>query len=200
MRLPLLLCATITLFGCAEEPEATSVFGTELFAPPLDPAERAKREANLAAAQSTFDEDPEDVDAIIWLGRRTAYLGRYQEAIEIYTRGLQLHPDEPRLLRHRGHRYITVRHCPPAIQDLARAAELVRGLPDEVEPDGIPNAQNTPTSTLHSNIWYHLGLARYLLFKYDEAAAAYAECMKVSRNPDMLCATSHWYSAAAAWW
>ena len=48
-------------------------------------------------------------------------------------------------------------------------AELTSGLPDEVEPDGLPNAQNIPTGTLQFNIFYHLGLAHYL--KGDLAAA-----------------------------
>ena len=190
-HVPLLAC--LLLCGCSKEPEAVSLAGTDLFPPPLTDEARADREAKLAEAQAAYDKNPQDVDSIVWLGRRTAYLGRYREAIDIYTRGLELHPDDPRLLRHRGHRYITVRHCPPAIKDLARAAELVKGKPDEVEPDGLPNKRNIPTGTLHSNIWYHLGLARYLLFDYEGAAEAYAECMKVSNNPDMLCATSHWY-------
>lgn len=189
----LLLLPGLLFCACSEQPEATSLFGTELFPPPLSADARTEREAKLATAKAAFANNPEDIDAIIWLGRRTAYLGHYREAITIYTRGLELHPDEPRLLRHRGHRYITVRRCPAAIRDLERAAELVKGTPDRVEPDGLPNARNTPTGTLQSSIWYHLGLARYLLFKYEEAAAAYAECMEVSGNPDMLCATSHWY-------
>jgi len=61
-----------------------------------------------------------------------------------------------------------------------------------VEPDGIPNALNIPTSTLQSNIWYHLGLAYYLKGDFKRAAKAYRKCIKVSTNPDMLVATVHW--------
>ena len=68
-----------------------------------------------------------------------------------------------------------------------------KGKPDEVEPDGIPNEKNTPTSTLQSNIWYHLGLAYYLKGDFKKAITAYKECMLVSKNNDMLAATSHWY-------
>jgi hypothetical protein len=45
---------------------------------------------------------------------------------------------------------------------------------------------------LQSNVWYHLGLAHYLLGDLPSALRAYRECLKVSRNPDMLVATSHW--------
>jgi len=161
-------------------------------APPVSDEARREMEARLAEARAVYDKNPRDADAIIWLARRTAYLGRFDESVRIYTRGLRLHPRDARFLRHRGHRLITLRRFREAAADLTRAARLIRGTPDEVEPDGIPNARNTPTSTLHSNIWYHLGLAHYLRGDFPAALRAYRECLKVSTNPDMLVATSHW--------
>ncbi len=161
-------------------------------APPVSVEARREMEARLAEARAAHERNPRDADAIIWLGRRTAYLGRFDESVRIYTRGLRLHPRDARLLRHRGHRLITLRRFREAAADLTRAARLIAGRPDEVEPDGIPNARNTPTSTLHSNVWYHLGLAHYLRGDFRSALRAYRECLKVSTNPDMLVATSHW--------
>lgn len=172
--------------------EAQGLDGTWLYAPPLDDETRRDREAKLAEAQRRFEADPADHDAIVWFGRRTAYMGDYRRAIDIFSNGLSHHPDSAELLRHRGHRYISVRQLDPAIADLERAARLVEGKKDRVEPDGLPNARNIPTSTLHSNIWYHLGLAYYVRGDLDRALSAYRECMKVSGNPDMLVATSHW--------
>lgn len=185
-----------SLFAASSEgkqAEGHAFTGEPLHAAPLSDAVRASREAELALAREKLASHPEDASAIIWVGRRTAYLGRYREAVEIYGGGLELHPDEPRLYRHRGHRYITLRRLDAAIADLERAAELVAGTEDRIEPDGLPNARNIPTSTLHSNIWYHLGLAYYLKGDFENAARCYAACMKVSNNPDMLCATTHWF-------
>jgi tetratricopeptide (TPR) repeat protein len=78
------------------------------------------------------------------------------------------------------------------IADLDRAAELVANRPDEVEPDGQPNARNIPTSTLKTNIYYHLGLAHYLKGDFAKAADAYRLCMEHSTNADMQVATAHW--------
>ena len=100
------------------------------------------------------------------------------------------------MYRHRGHRYITIRCFDNAIRDLESAAKLIKGKPDEIEPDGLPNAANTPTSTLQSNIWYHLGLAYYLKGDLAKAINAYKQCMLVSKNNDMLAATTHWYYMA----
>ena len=161
-------------------------------APPRSPEARREAEAKLAAALAAYEKNRDDADALIWLGRRTAYLGRFDEAIRLYTEGIKKHPRDARLYRHRGHRYITTRRFREAAGDLERAAKLIRGRADEVEPDGLPNARNTPTSTLNSNVWYHLGLARYLLGDLPRALAAYRECEKFSKNPDMVVAASHW--------
>ncbi len=132
------------------------------------------------------------MDAAIWLGRRTAYLARFRDAIAIYSAAIAKHPGDARLYRHRGHRYITVREFDKAIDDLSKAASLVRDKPDEVEPDGQPNAKNIPTGTLQTNIYYHLGLAHYLKGDFKQAANAYHRCMALSKNPDMQVATAHW--------
>lgn len=182
----------------APKPEATSLLGKPLIPAPLAAETRKTLEENLQKAEIEYGKNPDDPDATIWLGRRQAYLGRYRDAIETYSEGIEKHPDDARMYRHRGHRYITVRDLPKAIADFTRAAQLVAGKPDQVEPDGQPNARNIPTSTLQSNIYYHLGLAHYLTGDYAKAADAYAKGMTVSKNPDMLVATTYWYYLALA--
>jgi tetratricopeptide (TPR) repeat protein len=173
--------------------EATSLFGKPLVSTPPVGEQKTRLEADLAKAQADYDRDPSSADAAIWLGRRLAYLGRFRDAIDVYTRGIARHPNEARLYRHRGHRYITTRKFEEAIADLRRASQLVAGKPDEVEPDGAPNRAGIPRSTLQSNIWYHFGLAQYLRGDFQGALASYREAMKVSRvNDDMLVATSDW--------
>lgn len=172
--------------------EATSLLGAPLYRPELPPERQAELEDDLAEAEAQLAETPDDPAAIVWVGRRQAYLGRYNDAIATYSRGLEEHPDSPHLYRHRGHRYITIRKFPEAIADFEKAVRLVAGQPDEVEPDGAPNPAGIPRSTLQSNIWYHLGLAHYLRGDFEKALQAYLECMKVSKNDDMLVATADW--------
>jgi tetratricopeptide (TPR) repeat protein len=172
--------------------ETVTLLGDTVSPPALTLEVRQEREARLAQARRAYEATPEDVDSIIWLGRRLAYLGRYREAIEVYTEGMRLHPTDARLYRHRGHRYITLRELAAAIEDLAHAAKLVAGQADEVEPDGLPNVRGIPTSTLQSNIWYHLGLAHYLRGDFERAATSYRMCLDVSATEDMVVATSHW--------
>jgi len=159
--------------------------------PKLSSETRRDFETRLATARANFQTEP-SADNAIWLGRRTAYLGRYKEAIAIYTDAIAKYPKDARLFRHRGHRLITLRCFDDAIKDFEKAAKLTKGKPDEVEPDGLPDARNIPTSSLQSNIWYHLGLAHYLKGEFGRALKAFREAEKVSTNPDMLVATTHW--------
>lgn len=159
--------------------------------PRLSAETRRDFEAKLTTARANLEKEP-SADNSIWLGRRTAYLGRYKEAIAIYSKAIEKFPKDARLYRHRGHRLITLRCFNDAIADFRKAAKLIKDKRDEIEPDGMPNARNIPTSTLQSNIWYHLGLAHYLKGDFGAALKAYREAEKVSRNPDMMVATTHW--------
>ncbi len=173
-------------------PEATSLLGAPLYAPELPLQQRQQREADLAAAYATYERDPENADAIIWLGRRVAYLGRYRDAIGIFSEGIRKHPNDPRMYRHRGHRWITVREFDHARRDLEQAARLMQRRPNEVEPDGLPNAHNVPRSTLHFNVWYHLGLAYYLRGDFTRAQYGFRNALAVAANDDSRVAAGDW--------
>lgn len=149
-------------------------------------------ETNLRQAERKYKADSSNEDHVIWYGRRLAYLGNYKAAIEIFTRGIELNSANARFYRHRGHRYITLRCFDQAIADLKKAAELTREQIDEIEPDGIPNEKNIPTSTLQTNIYYHLGLAHYLTGNNRQALLALEKCLDISDNDDMKVATLNW--------
>lgn len=143
-------------------------------------------------AKRRSEEDPSNADLEIWLGRFTAYQGLHRQAIQVYTNGFERHPDDPRFLRHRGHRHISLREFDSAVADLKRAAEMIEGKSDRIEPDGMPNARNQPVSSLHTNIWYHLGLAYYLKNDLPNAVASYQRGLEASQNDDMRVAFTHW--------
>ncbi|EZH71560.1 hypothetical protein ATO12_07055 [Aquimarina atlantica] len=143
-------------------------------------------------AQQDFLADSTNIDHIIWYGRRTAYLGKYKEAIAIYSNGIKKYPNEARLYRHRGHRYISIREFDKAIHDLEFATTLIEGKENTIEPDGLPNAMNIPVSSLHGNIWYHLGLAYYLKNDMKKAYHAYLNCRNLKSNDDNTVSSTNW--------
>jgi tetratricopeptide (TPR) repeat protein len=203
-RFVIALAAVLATAACATPPasqsegslpagvQAISLLGDTLRALPIGDETRTRYESQLAEAKAAYDRAPTNVDSIIWYGRRLAYVGRIREAIDVYSRGIALYPDDPWLYRHRGHRYISVRELDRAVADLERAATLVEGKPDVVEPDGQPNAQNTPIGTLHSNIAYHLALAYYLKGHFARAVPVYQRELADARNDDRRVSTAHW--------
>lgn len=189
---------TFIFWSCQTKPKdseptpSDSTFTTPLGKIYSIPSPSEKSLAQYEEAKSKFQANPEDVEALIWYGRRTAYLGQYKHAIEIYSQGIEIFPKEPRLYRHRGHRYISIREYDKAIADLEMAAELIQGTPNEIEPDGMPNALNIPVSSLHGNIYYHLGLAYYLVGDYEKAYQAYLKCRESGNQYDNIVSSTHW--------
>jgi tetratricopeptide (TPR) repeat protein len=176
----------------APRAEALSLLGEPLFAPTIAAEARARMEAQLAEARVAYNSNPNDADAIIWLGRRLAYLSYYRDAIDVFTEGIAKHPADARMYRHRGHRFITTRQIDRAITDLEMAAQLMQDRPDEVEPDGQPNRFGIPTSTLKSNIWYHLALGHYLRHDFQSALGVWRRAVDAADNDDMRVAGSDW--------
>ena len=115
----------------------------------------------IAAARDKHAADPKNIDLLIALGRAEATVWRYRDAIATYTRGIEIAPNDARLYRHRGHRYISIRAFDKARADLQRAAEL--------------NANDF-------DIWYHLALSYYLLGDLSKAEDAYRKCLAVAEE------------------
>lgn len=172
--------------------EAVSLFGEPLERPPMSTAIQRTRQAQLDEAASNLSLDPNDETAAIWYGRRLAYLGRYNDAVETFTNALAVHPESYRLRRHRGHRYITLRRFDDAIADLERADGLMRLMPDETEEDGQPNAMGIPRSSTRTNILYHLGLAHYLKGDFNSSYKVFSRCLSAARNDDNRVSSAYW--------
>jgi tetratricopeptide (TPR) repeat protein len=175
------------------EPEAFSLFGEPLYRAPMRAEIYEAQKARYDEAYQNYVNDPDDADNIIWLGRRTAYLGRYREACAIFSIGAKKHPDDPRFPRHRGHRFITMRLFHRAIEDFERAEKLMDSSANEIEPDGIPNDRDQPVSSLQTNVWYHLGLGYYLIGEYEKAERAYEKGIKAWDIPDNYASFANWY-------
>lgn len=172
--------------------ECRSLQGRALVSPPIESPRREQLEQDLAAARGVLAASPGDRDAAIWVGRRLGYLGRHREAIGVYTEALSLHPGDPFLLRHRGHRWLTLREFGRAVADLERAADGCRHVANEVEPDGRPTVGRSPHGSLHYNVHYHRGLACFLRGDFATAERAWLDCLAVVDNDESRVAVTHW--------
>lgn len=147
---------------------------------------------NLEDASYKYMDYPMNADNAVWYGRRLAYAGDFRKAIQAFSDGILDNPNDPRMYRHRGHRYITIREFDRAIADLEKAAEMIQGTSNRSEPDGAPNEFGIPVSTLHGNIYYHLGLAYYLKQDWENAKRVYDLDHSVAENDDNRVSIAHW--------
>ena len=169
--------------------ETITLLGDTLVSPDI---KEGKSFEQFKSAQINYFENKNSPEALIWYGRRVAYLGYYKEAITIFTLGIKNFPNDARFYRHRGHRYISTRQYDNAISDFKKALVLIDGTQDQIEPDGLPNKQNIPLTTLHGNIWYHLGLAYYLKNDMNNASLAFNDRSVTHKYDDNIVSSAHW--------
>ncbi|MEJ7758569.1 MAG: tetratricopeptide repeat protein [Gemmatimonadaceae bacterium] len=125
----------------------------------------------IARAEVALAADPRSVEKIIQLGVAQSGARQFREAIATFTRGLAIAPDNPLLLRWRGHRYLTVRDFDRAAADLTRGSRL--------------------DSTIYG-IWYHLGVVRFARGDFTGAAAAFATAQGRAPDAGELAGATDW--------
>ena len=86
----LILCLTFLCWSSVSG--QTCLQRAQEIAPPLTRETRREFEAKLAEARKNAEAEP-TADNLIWLGRRSAYLGHYKDAIKIFTDGAEKFPD-----------------------------------------------------------------------------------------------------------
>lgn len=193
-----LVCMAFIIAGCSTKKdqveistdtingaEAISFLGEPLFAPVVSDSIIQKSDSiiNLIKAKPAPTEDD-----YISIGFQLVNTGRYRDAISNYNDGLAVYPESFKLLRHRGHRYITTRQLNNALSDLTKAASLIEGQPDVAEYD----QNGEMTGTYQHWIWYHIGLCYYLNHAYIQAVPAYERCLAESRSNKNRVGVSDW--------
>ncbi|MGI9628372.1 MAG: tetratricopeptide repeat protein [Longimicrobiales bacterium] len=169
-------CAVLLLAGCGADqseaasegattevatdplasPQAVSLFGEDLYAQPDTSGQVAEADLALAGA-------PDDVELLIAAARVRRNVWQYRQAMELYTKAMELAPDDWRPYRYRGHRHISVREFDQAVVDLEEARER---------------------APLNWDVSYHLGLAYFLVGEFGDAADEYLRCMDMNDDAD----------------
>ncbi len=150
--------------------EATSFSGKPLKRKYASPGAIQKSDSALTILLAKSNLTEEDY---IEAGRLHNNVNRFREAIEVYSRGLEKYPNSFRLLRHRGHRYLSTRQPDKAIIDLRKGDELIGDDTSILEY----NASGYATGSVKYWIWYHIGLYHQWKGEYQEAMNAFQNCL-----------------------
>lgn len=184
--LPILLalalaCAWTLPSAAADAPKpGHTLIGTPLRDPDWSPETRARLEKDVEIARAVLAIAPEREDSWIWLGRRLAYLNRFDEAIDVFTQGLERFPDSYRLLRFRGRKLARARRFDEALADYTRGIALAEHVQDSYEPDGLVNARHQFLGSYRSNLHYYHGQTSWAVGDY---AATLAGMDRSAREP-----------------
>jgi len=152
-----------------EGPQTFSLFGDPLFA--IEDTTGAIAEADEALTQ-----DPDNVELLIAAGRVRRNFWHYRQAMELYSRVIELAPNDWRPYRFRGHRHLSLREFDDGISDLERAREL---------------------APFNWDVAYHLGLAYYLAGRFGEAANEYGRCLALAEDAEAGAANSQTFRSCS---
>lgn len=125
----------------------------------------------IARAERALAADPATIENFVQLGIAQSGARQFREAIATFTRGLERAPDNPVLLRWRGHRYLSIREFDRAVADLTRGSRI--------------------DSTIYG-IWYHLGVVRYAEGDFTGAVDAFGNAQRRAPDPAELAGATDW--------
>lgn len=125
----------------------------------------------IARAQAASAADPTNVDLLIRLGIAQSGFRQYREAIQTFSRGLTIAPENAMLYRWRGHRYLSVRETARAEADFQRGLAL---------------------DSANYGIWYHYGVLRFLRGDFADAATAFARAQPLAPDAGELAGATDW--------
>jgi tetratricopeptide (TPR) repeat protein len=171
--------------GQNNEPQAYSLSGKPLFANPSDAKALRKSDSTVHAIQAKGNLSEDD---FVEIGKQLVATARYKEAVENYTVGLSKFPNSFKILRHRGHRYLTLRKLELVVKDLLKARDLIKSLPDVWDFD----AKGNKTDTYQHQIEYHLGVYYFLKGKYKDAVTAFEKSLKEAHEANEIVGTTDW--------
>ncbi len=125
----------------------------------------------IARAERALAADPRNVALFIQLGTAQSAMRQFREAIQTFSRGLEVAPDHPMLLRWRGHRYLSVRELDRALADLERGLRL---------------------DSTNYGILYHLGIVRFARGEFARAAELFARGQPRAPDAGELAGSTDW--------
>ena len=125
----------------------------------------------IARAQAALAAEPRSVARIIQLGIAQSGARQFREAIETFTSGLTIAPNDPMLYRWRGHRYLSVRELDRAMADLTRGYAL---------------------DSTNYGVLYHLGIVRFLRSDFAGAADAFKRAQPRAPDAGELAGSTDW--------
>ncbi|MBV9612944.1 MAG: tetratricopeptide repeat protein [Acidobacteriaceae bacterium] len=148
--------------------EITSPLGRKFYSLPDE-------KGTIAAAQKDLAANPNDVKLMLKVALAQASVWQDREAVATCTNALHLAPENSDLYLERGHREVALRRFADARTDLEHAIRL---------------------DSRKVEAYYHLGLARYFLGEFSQAADAFQHAVDQAPDTDSRINSTNWLYAS----
>ena len=125
----------------------------------------------VARAEAALKADPKNVERYIQLGVAQSGARQFREAIQTFTRGMAVAPDDAMLYRWRGHRYLSVRELDKAQADLSKGLQL---------------------DSTNYGCLYHLGIVRFARGDFAGAASLFSRAQPRAPDAGELAGSTDW--------
>lgn len=125
----------------------------------------------IARAEAALAAEPRNVERFIQLGVAQSGARQFREAIQTFTRGMAVAPNDPMLYRWRGHRYLSVREFDRAMADLTRGLQL---------------------DSTNYGVLYHLGIVKFVRGDFAGAADAFRRAQPRAPDAGELAGSTDW--------
>lgn len=125
----------------------------------------------IARATAALAADPKNIQKFIALGVAQSGARQFREAIETFTRGLAIAPNDAMLYRWRGHRYISVREFDKAGTDLRKGYSI--------DPKNY-------------GILFHSGVLNFVSGDFNAAARMFKEAQPLAPDGGELAGSTDW--------
>ncbi|MGE0441263.1 MAG: hypothetical protein AB7L66_18890 [Gemmatimonadales bacterium] len=172
--------------------QAISLVGDTLWAVRFSTSEGQERVRLLVDAQRRARAQPGNDGAQMLLARRTADIGRFREALEIYNELVVELAADPRVRRRRGELLLLLREPDKAVKELTGATELARRR-FAVEREYVEgeNGQLIGTGVAFGAEWL-LGVAHYVRGDFPRAVESLSQAVRLAADPDETVLSAVW--------
>lgn len=152
-------------------PQATQAQSVQYRSPAGVDYRSAPDTGAVARAERALAAEPGNPARYIAVAVAQSGVRQFREAIATLTKGLAVAPNDPMLLRWRGHRYLSVREFDRSMADLTRGYGL---------------------DSLNYGILYHLGVLRFARGDFNAAADAFRRAQPLAPEAGELAGSTDW--------
>ncbi len=173
--------------------QTTSVFGVKHYTVLKEPQTEREMESaqGMNEAKQAFEEEITIRSALSY-GTYLRRIGLFNEAVEVFSKGLEAHPDSVKLLRQRAQFYVNLRDFDKSVSDGLKAVDVIENMLIRAD---VSTSDLIPTIEEIVNVHYHLGQAYYGKRDFANAALwfdrAY-ETALISNNVEGMVASTNW--------